>query len=483
MGYSEELVQSVDQEAGAGLGPLPASRQQSSIRSVNPATGELLRVFEPHGVQEIDKRIHLAEESFKAYSKTSFSERSRWMINAAELLEAEGPDLASTMTKEMGKTYASAKAEVAKCAVTMRWFAENAESLLAEEHPSVMGGTARVLYRPIGPVLAVMPWNFPFWQVTRFVAPALMAGNVGLLKHASNVPQCALAFEDVIRRAGFPEGVFQCLLIGSDAVGSVIADPRVRAVTLTGSDGAGMSVASLAGKSLKKTVLELGGSDPFIVMPSCDLARAVSVAVDARVQNNGQSCIAAKRFIIESSVYDQFVEAFVSKMRSLRIGDPFDPSTDVGPLATEAVRTDADSQVSDAVAKGAELLCGGSSLKGPGFYYEPTAITAITEDMRVHCEEVFAPVALLYEAKDAQDALKIANTTPYGLGASVWTSDPSEQEFFAEEIEAGMVFFNSMVASTPELPFGGIKRSGYGRELSGHGIKEFCNIKTVKIAD
>jgi succinate-semialdehyde dehydrogenase/glutarate-semialdehyde dehydrogenase len=482
MDHAEDLSEMAGRGDPPGARPVSTQPKQSSIRSVNPATGELLRIFEPHGVQEIDRRLQLAEESFRTYSKTSFSERSRWMTNAAELLEAEGPDLASTMTKEMGKTYASAKAEVAKCAVTMRWFAENAESLLIEEHPNVMGGTARVLYRPIGPVLAVMPWNFPFWQVTRFVAPALMAGNVGLLKHASNVPQCALAFEDIIRRAGFPEGVFQCLLIGSEAVGSVIADPRVRAVTLTGSDAAGMSVASLAGKSLKKTVLELGGSDPYVVMPSCDLARAVSVAVDARVQNNGQSCIAAKRFIIESSIYDQFVEGFVAKMTALHIGDPFDPSTDVGPLATEAVRADADSQVSDAIAKGAQLLCGGSSLEGPGYYYEPTVITAITKDMRVHCEEVFAPVALLYEARDAEDAIKIANSTPYGLGASVWTNDTNEQEVFAEEIEAGMVFFNSMVASTPELPFGGIKRSGYGRELSGHGIKEFCNIKTVKIA-
>jgi succinate-semialdehyde dehydrogenase/glutarate-semialdehyde dehydrogenase len=334
----------------------------------------------------------------------------------------------------------------------------------------------------MGPVLAVMPWNFPLWQVMRFAAPGLMAGNVGLLKHASNVPQTALLIEDVFRRAGFPPGTFQTLLVPSQGVAALIEDDRVRAVTLTGSEGAGRSVAEAAGRAIKKSVLELGGSDPYIVMPSADLDRAVAVAVQARVQNNGQSCIAAKRFIVHDAVYDAFEEVFATTMQELVVGDPMDPGTDVGPLATAQGRDDTHEQVEDARAKGAAVLCGGRVGAGPGYFYLPTVLAGLTPSMRVAREEVFAPVALLYRAADAADALRMANDSTFGLGASVWTSDAEERRRFVDGLDVGMVFVNAMVASTVELPFGGTKRSGYGRELSALGIKEFCEAKTVWVA-
>jgi succinate-semialdehyde dehydrogenase / glutarate-semialdehyde dehydrogenase len=401
------------------------------------------------------------------------------MITAADLFDAEAPDIARIMTTEMGKTYAAAKGEVAKSANGLRWFAQHAESLLNDEVVETSASDSRAVYRALGPVLAVMPWNFPLWQVIRFAAPALMVGNTGLLKHASNVPQTALLIEDVFRRAGYPEGVFQTLLIESSRIAAVVADDRVKAVTLTGSDAAGRSVAEAAGRALKKTVLELGGSDPYIVLPSTDLDRAVSVGVQARVQNNGQSCIAAKRFIVHAEIYEAFESAFVSAMSSLNVGDPMIPATDVGPLATESGLHGVAEQVDDARAQGADVLCGGRATDGPGFFYEPTVLANLTPSMRVFSEEVFGPVAMLYRAGDNEEALRIANDSPFGLGASVWTEDAGERTQFVEGLETGMIFFNAMVASTPELPFGGLKHSGYGRELGDLGLREFCAIKTV----
>jgi succinate-semialdehyde dehydrogenase/glutarate-semialdehyde dehydrogenase len=354
--------------------------------------------------------------------------------------------------------------------------------MLADEVVETSASDSRALFRPLGPVLAVMPWNFPMWQVIRFAAPALMLGNTGLLKHSANVPQTALLLEDLFRRAGYPEGVFQTLLIESGRVARVIADDRVKAVTLTGSDAAGRSVAEAAGRALKKTVLELGGSDPFIVLPSADVAKAAAVGVQARVQNNGQSCIAAKRFIIHADVYDSFEDSFTSAMSSLQIGDPMDPSTEVGPLATSSGRDDIAEQVDDARAHGATVLCGGKTVDRPGFFYEPTALSDVTPQMRVYSEEVFGPVAMLYRARDEDEALRIANDSPFGLAASVWTSDPREKERFTERLEVGMIFVNAMVASTPALPFGGLKQSGYGRELGEFGLREFCAVKTVWVA-
>jgi succinate-semialdehyde dehydrogenase / glutarate-semialdehyde dehydrogenase len=400
-------------------------------------------------------------------------------VTAAELLEGEIPTIAQVMTTEMGKTFASAKGEAAKCAKTLRWFAEHAESFLADEVVGTDARDSRVIWQPMGPVLAVMPWNFPLWQVMRFAAPALMAGNIGLLKHASNVPQTALFLEELFQRAGFPAGTFQTLLIPASRVAGIIEDPRVRAVTLTGSEEAGRSVAETAGRAVKKSVLELGGSDPFVVLPSADLESAVRVGVTARVQNNGQSCIAAKRFIVHGDCYDAFEEAFVTSMAGLSVGDPMEPATEIGPLALVSGRDDVAGLVDDARDKGAHILCGGAPLDGPGFYYPPTVITGITPDMRVATEEVFGPVALLYRADDAGEALRVANDTGFGLGASVWTGDDAERRLFVEGLEVGMVFVNAMVASTPELPFGGTKRSGYGRELSALGIREFCEAKSV----
>ncbi|WP_327072736.1 NADP-dependent succinic semialdehyde dehydrogenase [Kitasatospora purpeofusca] len=460
------------------------------IASVNPATGETLETFEPLDAAGLEQRLARAEEAFRTYRTTSFAQRAGLLRRAAELLDEDRESLARTMTEEMGKPIAAARAEAAKCAKAMRWYAENAEALLADEHPEPAdvadAGAARayVRYRPLGAVLAVMPWNFPFWQVVRFAAPALMAGNVGLLKHASNVPRTAVALEELFRRAGFPEGCFQTLLIGSAAVEGVVRDPRVAAVTLTGSEPAGRAVAAAAADEVKKAVLELGGSDPFVVMPSADPEAAAATAVTARAQNNGQSCIAAKRFIVHTDVYDRFTAAFTAAMAALRVGDPMDEATQVGPLASRQGRDEIAELVEDARAHGARVECGGRRPEGldAGWFYEPTVLTGITPRMRIHQEETFGPVATVYRVADLDEAVALANDTPFGLSSNVWTEDPAEQERFVRDIQAGGVFFNGMTASHPALPFGGVKRSGFGRELSGHGIKEFCNITTVWIA-
>ncbi|MEW2286829.1 NADP-dependent succinic semialdehyde dehydrogenase [Streptomyces sp. NPDC047841] len=455
------------------------------IATVNPANGETLKTYEPMDEDELERRLELAEATFRTYRTTSFADRARLLNKAADLLEEDQREIGRIMTTEMGKPVKQARAEAAKCAKAMRWYAERAEGLLADEEPAESDVTdsgasrVRVRYRPLGPVLAVMPWNFPLWQVVRFAAPALMAGNVGLLKHASNVPQTALYLEDLFHRAGFPAGCFQTLLIGSAAVDDILRDERVKAATLTGSEPAGRAVASTAGEMIKKTVLELGGSDPYIVMPSADLDRAAAVAVTARVQNNGQSCIAAKRFIVHSDVYDAFAEKFVAGMEALTIGDPLAEDTEIGPLASEQGRNDLEELVDDARRSGAEVLCGGQRPDGPGWYYPPTVLTGITREMRIHREEAFGPVATLYRADDLDEAVLIANDSAFGLSSNVWTRDETEVERFARDLEAGSVYVNGMTASHPAFPFGGVKRSGYGRELSGHGIREFCNITTV----
>jgi succinate-semialdehyde dehydrogenase/glutarate-semialdehyde dehydrogenase len=455
------------------------------IATVNPANGETLKTYQAMGEEEVERRLQLAEATFRTYRTTTFDERARMLHRAADLLDEDRDEVARMLTTEMGKPLRQARAEAAKCAKAMRWYAGNAAALLADEEPDASdvkdSGASRALvrYRPLGPVLAVMPWNFPLWQVVRFAAPALMAGNVGLLKHASNVPQTALYLEDLFHRAGFPEGTFQTLLIGSAAVDDVLRDERVRAVTLTGSEPAGRAVASTAGEMIKKTVLELGGSDPFVVMPSADVERAAQVAVTARVQNNGQSCIAAKRFIVHTDVYDAFAERFAAGMKALTVGDPMENGTDVGPLASEQGRADLEELVDDAVRSGATVLCGGERPDGPGWFYPPTVLADITREMRIHREEAFGPVATLYRAADLDEAVLIANDSPFGLSSNVWTRDEDEVDRFVRDLEAGGVFVNGMTASHPALPFGGVKRSGYGRELSGHGIREFCNITTV----
>ena len=455
-----------------------------AIATLNPATGETLRTFEAHTDSQVEAAIATAHDTFQTWRLTSFAERAELLRRAADLLDEENESIARTMTLEMGKTLKSARAEAAKCAKGMRWYAEHAESLLADEPvdaAAVGASRAFARYAPLGVVLAVMPWNFPLWQVVRFAAPALMAGNVGLLKHASNVPQCALFLEDLFLRAGYPQGAFTTLLIGSGQVEAVLRDPRVRAATLTGSEPAGQSVAAICGDEIKKTVLELGGSDPFIVMPSADIEKAAEVAVTARCQNNGQSCIAAKRFIVHADAYDRFVAAFVGRMSALRVGDPMDEATDVGPLATESGRADVVAMVEDARAKGASVLCGGRALDGPGWFYEPTAVGALTPDMAMYADEVFGPVAGLYRVADIEEAIELGNGTAFGLGSNAWTTDPAEEERFVRDLDAGVVTINGMVISYPEMPFGGTKRSGYGRELSAHGIREFCNLKAVWI--
>ncbi|WP_405837666.1 NADP-dependent succinic semialdehyde dehydrogenase [Streptomyces sp. NBC_01518] len=455
------------------------------IATVNPANGETLKTYEAMGGEEIERRLQLAEATFRTYRTSSFAERARLMHRAADLLDEDQQDIGRTMTTEMGKPVKQARAEAAKCAKSMRWYADHAEGLLADEEPDAAdvkdsgGSRALVRYRPLGPVLAVMPWNFPLWQVIRFAAPALMAGNVGLLKHASNVPQTALYLEDLFHRAGFPEGAFQTLLVGSGAIEEILRDERVKAATLTGSEPAGRAVASVAGDMVKKTVLELGGSDPYVVMPSADIDRAAQIAVTARVQNNGQSCIAAKRFIVHTDVFDAFAERFVAGMKALTVGDPLEEATEVGPVASEAGRSDLEELVDDAVESGATVLCGGERPDGPGWFYPPTVLTDITREMRIHREETFGPVATLYRVGDLDEAVLLANDTPFGLSSNVWTRDEAEVERFVRDLEAGGVFFNGMTASHPAFPFGGVKRSGYGRELSGHGIREFCNITTV----
>ncbi|WP_405014365.1 NADP-dependent succinic semialdehyde dehydrogenase [Kitasatospora sp. NBC_01539] len=462
-----------------------------AIATVNPATGETVETFTAYDGDAVEQRLALAESAFRTYRTTGFAERAVLLRRAADVLDAEQEDLARTMTVEMGKPVGAARAEVAKCAKAMRWYADRAPGMLADEHPADEdvadsgAGSVFVRYRPVGVVLAVMPWNFPLWQVVRFAAPALMAGNVGLLKHASNVPRTALALERVFRHAGFPPGCFQTLLVGSGAVEDVVRDDRVAAVTLTGSEGAGRSVGAIAGDAIKKSVLELGGSDPFLVLPSADLEGAVKWAVTARTQNNGQSCIAAKRFIVHADVYAAFTSAFADRMRALRVGDPLAEETEIGPLATAQGRTDLEELVDDAVAHGAVVECGGSRPKDlpehldGGWYYLPTVLSGITAAMRIHREEAFGPVATVYRVGSLEEAVAIANDTPFGLSSNVWTTDPEEQELCVRDIEAGGVFFNGMTASHPAFPFGGVKRSGYGRELSAHGIREFCNITTV----
>jgi succinate-semialdehyde dehydrogenase/glutarate-semialdehyde dehydrogenase len=452
------------------------------IASINPASGETLRTFEAATEAEIDAALARADAAWHFYRRTSFAARAGWLTASARILENEQDRLGRLMTLEMGKPIAAARAEAAKCALACRYYAEHGARLLADEPIDAGPGRAFIHYQPIGAVLAVMPWNFPFWQVFRFAAPALMAGNVGLLKHASNVPQCALAIEDIVRRAGFPADVFQTLLIGAAAVESILNDPRVKAATLTGSEPAGIAVAAQAGRQIKKTVLELGGSDPFVVMPSADLDRAVKTAVQARVLNNGQSCIAAKRFIVDARIADEFERRFVAGMAALRVGDPLDESTDVGPLATRSILEELESQVSRSVAMGASLLTGGHRIERPGNFYAPTVLTGVPKNAPAYREELFGPVAAIFRARDIDDAIRRANDTAFGLGASAWTADPVEQQRFIDEIESGMVFVNGMVASDPRLPFGGVKRSGYGRELAAHGLREFVNIKTVRVA-
>ena len=450
------------------------------IASVNPATGEMVAEFGEHSLEEVERRLELARAASAGWRATPVEQRAAIVAAAGELLEAEQERFGRLMTLEMGKTLTSAIAESQKCASGCRYYAEHGPSFIAPEVIAQSGERGEARFEPLGAVLAVMPWNFPFWQVVRFAAPALVAGNVGLLKHASNVPQCALALEDLFRRAGAPEGVFQTLLIGSGRVDAVIADPRVHAVTLTGSEAAGRSVAACAGRHLKKTVLELGGSDPFVVCATADVARAAEVAVTARTINNGQSCIAAKRFIVVDDVYDDFAARFVERMRALRVGDPMEKSTDVGPLATRAIRDELHEQVRASVAAGARVLVGGDVVAGAGNYYAPTVLGDIPRDAPAWSQELFGPVASLFRVPDVASAVAQANDTSFGLGASVWTGDAAEGERLAQEIDAGSVFINGMVASDPRFPFGGVKASGYGRELGPWGLREFVNIKTVR---
>ena len=453
------------------------------IASINPATGETLKTFSALSGEQIEEKLQLSADTFRTYRHTPMDERSRMMQRAADILDTEKHEFARVMTIEMGKPIKAAVAEAEKCAWVCRYYAENAQQHLADLIVDTNAEKSFVHFQPFGPVLAVMPWNFPFWQVFRFAAPALMAGNVGLLKHASNVPQCALAIEDIFLRAGFPKGAFQTLLIGSDAVEAILSDARVVAATLTGSEPAGRSVASIAGKNIKKTVLELGGSDPFIVMPSADLDEAVSTAVKARTINNGQSCIAAKRFIVATEIYEEFERKFVDQMKALRIGDPLEESTEIGPLATPQIVKDLEDQVQRAVAAGARVLTGGKRMGRTGNFFEPTVLVDVDLRAAVSCEEIFGPVAMLFRAQNIDEAIRIANVTSFGLGSSAWTNDRTEQAKFIEELEAGSVFINGMVASDPRLPFGGVKHSGYGRELAEFGIREFVNIKTVWIGE
>jgi succinate-semialdehyde dehydrogenase / glutarate-semialdehyde dehydrogenase len=453
-----------------------------AIATINPATGETVKSYDEMSEEDVERCLAAAAAAHAGYRLTSFAERAGWMRRAAGILDAEQDQIAAMMTTEMGKTLAAAKQEVAKCAATCRYYAEHAAGFLADEPAdaaAVGASRAYVTFQSLGPVLAIMPWNFPLWQAMRFAVPGLMAGNVGLLKHASNVPATALFMQDLFARAGFPPGTFQTLLVGSARVEAILRDKRVTAATLTGSGPAGQSVAAIAGSEIKKVVLELGGSDPFIVMPSAGLQAAAEVAAFARLINNGQSCIAAKRFIVHDAVYDEFERLFVEQMAGKVVGDPMADGTDVGPLASEQQLDDIEKLVADAVAKGAKALCGGAAPDGPGFYYPPTVLAGITPDMRVHREEVFGPVATLYRVPDIDAAIELANGTDFGLGANAWTNDEAEQARFTRDLVAGMVFINGNVTSYPQLPFGGVKTSGFGRELFSQGIREFCNIKSV----
>jgi succinate-semialdehyde dehydrogenase/glutarate-semialdehyde dehydrogenase len=451
------------------------------IRSVNPATGEVIAEFEPLDSAAIDKRLERAWAAYKAWRGVPIAGRAPCLERAAAILESEQDRLGRIMTSEMGKTLRSARAEAAKCASACRYYGSEGARFLADERVQTDATDSFIRYQPIGPVLAVMPWNFPFWQVFRFAAPALMAGNSGLLKHASNVPQCALAIEDVLCRAGFPEGLFQTLLVGSDRVERILDDPRVAAATLTGSEPAGRDVACKAGRRIKKTVLELGGSDPFIVMPSANLDEAVATGVQARLINNGQSCIAAKRFIVAEAIADEFEQRFVARMAAARVGDPMLDETELGPLATPQIREGLEDQVRRSVGAGARVLTGGSRIAGKGNYYQPTVLTGVRKGTAAYEEELFGPVAVLSRVRGVDEAIELANDTGFGLGASVWTNDAAERSRFVDGIESGQVFVNAMVASDPRLPFGGVKRSGYGRELGMFGIREFVNIKTVYV--
>ena len=456
-----------------------------AIATTNPATGETVREFDELSPDQVQEKLQRAADAFPTYRRTTFGERAELLCRAADILEAEAEELGRIATLEVGKTVTSAVAEVRKCAKGCRWYAEHAEAILADvprEVQGVQGASVFTRYQPLGPVLAIMPWNFPYWQVFRFAAPALMAGNVGLLKHASNVPQSALAIEDVLRRAGFPEGVFQTLLVGSGAVEAIIEDPRVRAVTITGSEGAGRQVGAATGRAIKPSVLELGGSDPFIVMPSADLEDAIGNAVISRTLNNGQSCINAKRFIVHADVADEFERGMVERMESLTVGDPMSEDTDLGPLASPDGVETLDKQVHDTVAAGARLLTGGKPLDRPGNFYPPTVLADIPEGSPGHREELFGPVALLWRARDVDDAIRIANDSPFGLGGSAWTRDEAEQQRFVAEVETGMIYINKFTESTPEVPFGGVKNSGFGRELAEFGPRSFVNAKTVWIA-
>jgi succinate-semialdehyde dehydrogenase/glutarate-semialdehyde dehydrogenase len=450
-----------------------------AIATINPSTGELVRSFTPLTDAQIESKIRLAEERFPKFRALAFAERGQMMRKAADLLEAEKNELAKLMTLEMGKTYRSAVDEAVKCAWACRYYAENAEKFLADEMIETTARNSYIRYQAMGIILVIMPWNYPFWQVFRFIAPGLMAGNVGLLKHASNVPQCALKIEDLLLRAGFPLGAFQSLLIGSNKVDTILADPRIAAATLTGSEEAGVKVGAGAASRIKKVVLELGGSDPFIVMPSANLEEAVATGVKARTLNNGQSCIAAKRFIVTEEIADRFEETFVEKMRALKLGDPFDDQTDVGPLATADAMESLHADVRRSVDAGAKVRTGGKPADLPGNFYLPTVLINIPPNSPAYREELFGPVASLFRVKNLDEAIRIANDSRFGLGASAWTNVPEEQDRLINELEAGMVFINQMVASDPRVPFGGVKRSGYGRELSSFGIREFANVKTV----
>jgi succinate-semialdehyde dehydrogenase/glutarate-semialdehyde dehydrogenase len=454
-----------------------------SIATINPATGKTVRTFESFSAARVNESLDRAVAAYHQHKRTSFADRASRMRKAADILEAESRELGQLMTIEMGKPIKAAVAEAEKCATACRYYADNAERFLADRSVEMEGGKSWVAFQPLGAVLAIMPWNFPFWQVFRFAAPALMAGNVGLLKHASNVPQCALAIEDIFRRAGFTEGAFQTLLIGSELIEGIIADNRIVAVTLTGSEGAGRSVAGAAGKNLKKSVMELGGSDPFVVMPSADLDAAVSTAVTARMINNGQSCIAAKRFIVHDKIYDAFLKRFVAAVAAVKVGDPMDEATELGPQATAAIRDQLDQQVKASVAAGAKVTTGGEKLDRAGYYYAPTVLTDIPANAPAAREELFGPVASVFRAKDLSDAIRIANGTSFGLGASAWTRDDAERNQFVAEIESGLLFINGMVVSDTRLPFGGVKNSGFGRELGEFGIHEFVNIKSVRVMD
>ncbi|UNK45710.1 NADP-dependent succinic semialdehyde dehydrogenase [Arthrobacter sulfonylureivorans] len=453
------------------------------IATVNPTTGLTEKEFEPHSSEEVQARIAESAGAAARLRATTYEQRAAWMLAAAEILADEANSLAELITVEMGKPIAQSVAEVQKSAKAMRYYAENAEAFLADsplQDPAAVGASqAWTRYEPLGAVLAVMPWNYPLWQVIRFAAPALMAGNSGLLKHASNVPQAAIYLDTLFERGGFPAGSFRTLLIGGGEVADVLADPRVKAVTLTGSEPAGRSVASIAADHVKKAVLELGGSDPFIVMPTADIAEAAATAVRARINNNGQSCIAGKRFIVHTDVYDAFAAEFAQRMADLVVGDPLDPQTEVGPLATRSGRDELAELVEDARDRGAQILAGGTIPDSKGFFYAPTVVAGLTDDMRLVQEEAFGPVASLYRANDREEALRIANQTSFGLSSAVWTRDAAEEEWFLQNLEAGAVFINGMTVSYQELPFGGIKRSGFGRELAAEGIREFCNLKTV----